>query len=39
MWVEEGKFYDFNKFFFLFGDIFFLLDILLVNINDFVEIG
>ena len=39
MWVEEGKFYDFNKLPFSPGDTFSLSDILLVNINDSVEIG
>jgi large subunit ribosomal protein L21 len=39
MWVEEGKFYDFDKLPFSQGDTFSLSDVLLVNTNNSVEIG
>lgn len=39
MWVEEGKFYDFDKLPFSPGDTFSLSDILLVNMNSSIEIG
>jgi large subunit ribosomal protein L21 len=39
MWVEEGKFYDFDKLPFLQGDTFSLSDVLLVSTNSSTEIG
>jgi large subunit ribosomal protein L21 len=39
MWIEEGKFYDFDKLPFSPGDTFSLPDILLVNMNSSIEIG
>ena len=39
MWIEEGKFYDFDKLPFSKGDVFSLSDILLVKMDDSAEIG
>jgi large subunit ribosomal protein L21 len=39
MWVEKGKFYDFDKLPFSPGDTFSLSDILLISMNSSIEIG
>jgi large subunit ribosomal protein L21 len=39
MWIEEGKFYDFDKLPFSKGDNFTLSDVLLVKSNNSIDIG